>query len=133
MNSEWVEITKKQNKIYVSIKLPIFDRHGSVGKLKITRAMVESLLASRKMVFDKFIEGPAFLRNTTRGSNKATWIFECVKKVRKPKQATPAKAPAKPKPDVTPVMEKNTEKTLDKSPESVIIKVEEKQLSQKEE
>ena len=133
MNSEWVEITKKQNKIYVNIKLPLFDRHGSVGKLKITRAMVEGLLASRKMVFDKFIEGPAFLRNTTRGSNKATWIFECVKKVRKPKQVAPTKPATKPKPTAPPVVEKNTEKTLNKSPESAIIEVEEKQLSQKEE
>jgi len=117
MNSEWVEITKKQNKIYVSIKLPLFDRYGSVGRLKITRAMVERLLVSRKEAFDKFIEGPLLLKNTEKGSNQATWVFECVKKI---KRITPVKKKAR-------RTRKKVEKVLDKSPEDVIIEVEKKE------
>ena len=117
MNSEWVEITKKQYKIYVSIKLPLFDRYGSVGRLKITRAMVERLLVSRKEAFDKFIEGPLLLKNTEKGSNQATWVFECVKKI---KRITPVKKKAR-------RTRKKVEKVLDKSPEDVIIEVEKKE------
>jgi hypothetical protein len=128
MNNEWVEITKKQNKIFVRVKLPIFDRFESVGKIKVTRGMVERYLISKKITFDKCIEGPSILRNTLKGSHLATWIFECAKKTKRSRPHKRTKSPVE-----LSGQEKNIEKTLDKTPESVIIEVEEKQSSQKEE
>ena len=115
MNEKWISIDKTSNKVTVTVKLPLFDRFSNPNKVKLKTSQVIEFLKSKKLNILKCIQDPGIIRNTVKGENIKTWIFE-LQQTKVNKKVSKIKT------------EKKVEKSLDKSPESVII-VEEKKES----
>ena len=116
MNEKWITTEKKGNKIFVKIRLPKYDRHTSPRKIKLKTSDVRSFLKSKNLEVLKCIQGPANIRNANEHQREGTWIFELPKK-----------------PVQTRKKVKKVKKVLDKTPDHVIIEVQEKTLPPKEE
>jgi hypothetical protein len=134
MNEEWVKIEKKENKLFVTVSLPLYSRHNEIKKQKFKTSDVLSYISKAGHKVEKCINDELQVRNFQTSQREKTWIFELSAPKPKPK---PAPKP-KPKPQATRKRrsskktvlnkenEKKVKKTLDKSLESVII-VEEKE------
>jgi len=113
MNEKWITTEKKGNKIFVRISLPLYDRHRDLHKIKLKISDVKSFLKSKNIEVSKCIQDPGSVRNANEHQREGTWIFELPKK---PVQTR-----------------KKVKKVLDKTPDHVIIEVQEKTLPPKEE
>ena len=118
IKNEWFTIENAGNKLIVKVKVPVCTRHNDVQKMKIKTSDVKRALDGLGHKLTACVQDPGPIRNIEPTQSEKTWIFELEQEIKKPAQTK--KNP------------KKVKKTLDKSPEDVIIYIQEETLPSKE-
>jgi len=118
MKNEWLIIKKVGNKLTVKVKVPVCTRHNDVQKMKIKTSDVKRAIIAKGHKITACVQDPGPIRNIEPTQSEKTWIFELEQEIKKPVR--------------TRKKVKKVKKTLDKSPEDVIIYIQEKTLPSKE-
>ena len=118
MKNEWLTIEKAGNKLTVKVRVPVYTRYNDIRKIKIKTSDVKRALIGNGHKITACVQDPGSIRNIEPAQSEKTWIFELEQEVKKPVR--------------TRKKVKKVKKTLDKSPEDVIIYIQEKTLPPKE-
>ena len=133
-----IDIEEKEGLIFVRATVaPLHGKNNNV-KVKFLTKDILNYLVEQNIKTGQCIKDASLVTNK-RGPELLTgeWIFEKIKPPAKPKQPKPGPqikkpSPIKEKPPRTRKKSKKVKKTLDKSPEDVIIYIQEETLPSKE-
>ena len=130
-----IDIKEKGDLIFVNVQVKPIHRRNYNVKIKVLTKDVLNHLEKQELKVGKCVKNPNLVTNLmTDEELNGEWIFEKIKPPAMPKPVPQIKKPSPKieKPPRTKKRSKKVKKTLDKSPEDVIIYIQEETLPSKE-